>query len=165
MSEEDKVALAASHICLFPPDIFGKFLPKVLRELELSNAPKPKKNSDNDFQTGAAKSIPKMVTPSAGIPLPAIFYDIIKRNIPLSKIYSLMPDADKKFRLPIADEPVSSPCSSSVLLMEADGFQGTPVTGEWNKPYERTLRLQSTPSEQPRQAPFSQGLPTCGHQT
>lgn len=63
----------------------------------------------------------------------AMFHDVLQAewelpakpkatNPTFSKLYTLHPSANKKVKLPMVDNPVNSPASSSVLPMDADGL-------------------------------------------
>lgn len=105
-------------------------LPKVLRTLQISTKPNDDGEPDPDFPVGSEESLSQVEQDRMGMPMPALFHDIMKaewespakpKSTPsvFHKFYSLVPAADRKVKLPTVDDPVNSLVSSSVLPMDA----------------------------------------------
>lgn len=133
LSEEEEEKAQTSQRRLFPTELYSRMLPKILRALHISPKTKDEGEPDPDFPDGLETSLPQPKTDHRGIPMPAVFLNVLKTewespakpkatNPLFHKLYTLVPPARKLVKLPTVDDPVNSLVSSSVLPMDADGL-------------------------------------------
>lgn len=130
--EEEEPVVTTMQTQFFLQDLFHKLLPKVFHILHLTCEPKGTEEPEPTYPYDSSRALPK-ASASLGVPFPAVFNQVVnmERKAPaklkanhnmVSKFYSFVPEAAKRFRLPLVENTVLSLCSMSVLPMEVDGF-------------------------------------------
>ncbi|XP_054830377.1 uncharacterized protein LOC129326238 [Eublepharis macularius] len=147
LSDEEEEDVGQMQTRLFPQEVYNKLLAKVLRTLEISQAPSGSQDSEQVYPQGLERALPKMGPKQSGVPLPAAFHSVLKAewdnpakpktyHSAFNKFYSLTPDSAKQVRLPTVDDPVSILATSSILPMDAEGVPKDPS----DKKIEQALR-------------------------
>lgn len=136
LSGEEEESVTSINSRLFPPDFFTSLLLKVLRALQISYKSTNVDDPDPEFPQGSDTLLSKIGNTHPGIPLPAIFYNLMKSEWENSaklkstphlyfKLYSLIPDANKKTKLPSVDDPINSLSSNLFLPWMQMGSKGS----------------------------------------